>query len=298
MQTPRKWTRPSLATTAIAGDAFAAHVRAALEQIAANSRGAAEGRDPEYLHQLRVGVRRLRSILRVFRELLRRRRAEAVQKPWRAAMRTLGRARDWDVFRSTIGSDVLRALTDSSRADAQRRVQAVVRSALFREAQRQAGAWAQGRPWRWHANPGERLSHFGARALQRLFVRLHESAGGMDWTDAPRRHMVRIRVKQMRYGCDLFETAFSRPRARAFAATLHVLQGVLGELNDIEVQHRLLRRMAPVARTPKYAEALAAHRLVLAAREREFSAALGPAWSAFAACGPYWQGREAARAKG
>src|SRR5204863_470693 len=62
------------------------------------ARGVAEGRDPEYLHQLRVGTRRLRSALRAFRPLLKRRRAAGVEQPFENMMRIFGEARDWDVF--------------------------------------------------------------------------------------------------------------------------------------------------------------------------------------------------------
>ena len=56
---PAKWMRPPIAENATASDAFAVLCGAALAQIGANALGVAEGRDPEYLHQMRVGVRRL-----------------------------------------------------------------------------------------------------------------------------------------------------------------------------------------------------------------------------------------------
>src|SRR3977135_124157 len=61
---PSRWQRPPIAPDAVAGDALAALCGAALAQISANVPGAARGDDPEYLHQLRVGVRRLLSVLR------------------------------------------------------------------------------------------------------------------------------------------------------------------------------------------------------------------------------------------
>ena len=96
MQAPRKWSKPAVTPKTTAGEAFVVNISAALEQIAANAAGAAAGRDSEHLHQLRVGVRRLRTVMQAFRELLRRRRADAIEQPWRAMMRTLGNARDWD----------------------------------------------------------------------------------------------------------------------------------------------------------------------------------------------------------
>jgi CHAD domain-containing protein len=287
-----------LAAKATAGETFVANVRAALEQIAANAGGAAAGRDPEYLHQLRVGVRRLRSAMRAFRALLRRRRANAVERPWRSMMQTLGNARDWDVFERSIEAGALQAEALRRRAAARRLVRVLIRSARFREAERKTFAWAQSRPWRRHVEPAERLPQFARRALQRLHEALHRAAEGIDWRDALRRHRVRIRVKRMRYGCDFFASAFPLRQVRAFLEGLRTLQDILGEMNDIDVQRRLLRRMVPRGSPLAVIDAEAAVRARLAAREHELIAALDPAWAAFEARRPFWLGREAARAKG
>jgi len=121
MRAPTKWIRPNLSVRATCGEAFVGNMRAAIEQVAANAAGAAAGRDPEYLHQLRVGVRRLRSTLRAFRELLRRGRADAIEAPWRSMMRALGTARDWDVFHHSLGQADLRAEARKHRGEAQRK---------------------------------------------------------------------------------------------------------------------------------------------------------------------------------
>lgn len=297
MQAPRKWTQPVLAARATAGEAFVANLRAALEQISTNASGAAAGRDPEYLHQLRVGVRRLRSALQAFHELLRRRRADAIERPWRAMTRTLGNARDWDVFQRSVEAGALQPQADRRRADAQRRARELVRSPRFREVQRQTFDWAQSRPWRRHAQPAERLPQFARRALRRLHEALHEAAHGIDWRDAAKRHRVRIRVKRMRYGCDFFATAFAHRHAHSFLEGLRTLQDILGEMNDIEVQRSLLHRLVAKGGPLKMVEAEAAARARLATRERELIAALTPAWAAFVARAPFWRTREAPLAK-
>jgi inorganic triphosphatase YgiF len=71
---------------------------ACVEQMQVNEAGVLAGRDPEYLHQFRVGMRRLRSCLSVAALATGR---EAVA-PLAAELRWLGTemnpARDWDVF--------------------------------------------------------------------------------------------------------------------------------------------------------------------------------------------------------
>src|SRR4249920_2613291 len=94
---PRKWKAPRLRAGADARDAAAAILQAALLQAGANAQAAIALPDPEHLHQLRVGLRRYRSALRLFSEFLHRRSRKRLARAAREAMRPLGEARDWDV---------------------------------------------------------------------------------------------------------------------------------------------------------------------------------------------------------
>ena len=298
MRAPTKWSRPTLSARATAGEAFVGNMRAAIEQVAANSAGAAAGRDPEYLHQLRVGVRRLRSTLGAFRELLRRKQADAVEVPWRSMMQTLGAARDWDVFHHSLDASELRTGARKQRNEAQRRARALVHSEEFSTAVRQTFAWAQSHPWRRRAEPAEPLGEFAQRALERLHKGLRKEVRGIEWRDAKRRHRVRIRVKRMRYGCDFFASAFAHRQARSFLESLRTLQDILGEMNDIEMQRGLLRRLVPAGSALKRLEAEGTVRERLASRERALIAALGPAWEVFESRRLFWRQGPAARARG
>ena len=277
------------------GEAFVANERAALEQIGANAPGAAEGRNPEYLHQLRVGVRRLRSALRAFRQLLRRRRTTEIDRRLRRLLRALGAARDWDVCCVSLPGGELLRRAQRERAKAQRIARAVVTSARFRDALGLARDWAHGAPWRSGADPAEPIRGFARRALRRLFGSLREDAEGIDWRATARRHKVRIKVKRLRYGCEFLASAFPHRSARAFLESLRTLQDILGEMNDIEVQRGLLRKLVPGGSPLKLVESEWAVREKLEPRERALIAALGPAWTAFESRAPFWERAAAAR---
>lgn len=279
---------------ATAGEAFVGNMRAAIEQIAANSAGAAAGRDPEYLHQLRVGVRRLRSTLRAFRELLRRKRADAIEAPWRAMMQTLGEARDWDVFLHSLEPGGLRQQACRHQREAQGRARILVHSPGFEAASRRTFAWTQGHPWRRRADPAEPLADFARRALERLHESLRKAVRGIEWRDARRRHRVRIRVKRLRYGCDFFAIAFGHRSARRFLESLRTLQDILGAMNDIEVQRGLLRKLVPAGSPIALLEVEWIVRERLASRERALIAALGPAWEDFESRRHFWRRSAAA----
>ena len=77
--------------------ALAALARSA-EQLRRNTPGAKRGSDAGYVHQLRVGARRLRVVLRLFRQLIGQARAEAVRDDLRWIFRRLGAVRDHDVL--------------------------------------------------------------------------------------------------------------------------------------------------------------------------------------------------------
>lgn len=292
---PQKFARPVLGARARAGDAFIANVAAAVAQILANRAGAAAGRDPEYLHQLRVGMRRLRSTLQACRALLRRKESRRLDRRLAEALRTLGAARDWDVFEHDLGTPTLRRLAHARSESARRQARTAARSSLFRFLPEESLAWARSRPWRASSRAGEPIDAFARRALERAYARLLDAADGIDWKDARRRHRVRIRVKRLRYACDCFAAAWPDEVSQPFFAKLRHLQEILGELNDVDVQRRFLQQLLE-AGAPARAAARAAQ--LLERRERSLIAKLRRAWTGFAAISPYWREPEAAPAAG
>ncbi len=96
--TPVRATAIALADEATTEEALAALMRGCLQQIAANAPDLLADDDPEWVHQMRIGMRRLRSCLRARRAVraLRRDRTLRGDVKWLAG--ALGTARDWDVF--------------------------------------------------------------------------------------------------------------------------------------------------------------------------------------------------------
>jgi CHAD domain-containing protein len=260
--------------------------------VRANARGAALGRDAEYLHQLRIGIRRLRSTLRAFRELLQRRRALRVDRELRAILRALGPLRDWDVFlRLRLAPDLQRAAL-ARRAAAQRSARRLLAQARFRSLLQRVLAWTRGKPWRASADPGESLGTFGAKALERLYNAPRKAAEKIDWSDAEGRHRVRIRLKRLRYGGECFSAGFAPHSTRGFRHRLRAMQHLLGELNDITVQKRLLQELGQGRDLARH---VARARKQLAARESSLTGAIPKAWSKLESHPPHWR-RAAARA--
>jgi len=276
-----------------AGAAFVANVGAAVAHVRANARGAALGTDPEYLHQVRVGIRRLRATLRAFRGLVRRRSALRFERELRSILRALGAARDWDEFLQLQLAPVLRRAARRPSARAHRSARRVLNEERFRSVLRRALSWAREEPWRARADPREPLGAFGARSLRRLYGAMCSAAAAIDWSDPERRHRVRIRLKCLRYGYDCFASGFPPGAMKDFLHRLRALQHILGEMNDIKVQLDLLRVLA---REEALARNAASTRARLAARERRLTREVAKAWSKVTAHPPHWR-RQAVRAR-
>jgi CHAD domain-containing protein len=295
MNSPRKWSRPGIAAGAGTGEAFISNVRAALEQVDINAAGAAEGRDPEYLHQLRIGLRRLRSTLRAFHSLLRRRKSAEFDQVLREILRALGAARDWDVFRlSHHDSGLVRAAQRRSTG-ARRRARDMLHSARFRITLRSMLAWVKAGPWRSGADPDKPVATFARGALRRLQKSLREDAEGIDWSNAAHRHRVRVKAKRLRYGYDCFAAVYQMRDARSYLIRLRKLQQVLGEMNDITIQRAQLQELARDARLRGLAATL---RASLVAREHELIGEVTRVWSDLEATKPFWRRAAPFRAKG
>jgi CHAD domain-containing protein len=238
--------------------------------MAANVAGAIDGRDPEFLHQLRVGIRRLRAVLRVFGKITRK--ARRLERHLQEVVAPLGEARDWDVFVARFGKGKAR------RRAAHLRSRAALTSAEFRAFFVEAQHWARA-----NARAGEPpLAAYAAGALDRLHRKMRKRARNIDWRDEEGRHDVRIAVRRLRYASDFFSPCFEG--ARRYIRALADLQDVLGELNDIAVARRIGSARLGAA---------------LDRRERALVSELVPAWRGFEKRRRFWAdtGKPAAPAR-
>jgi triphosphatase len=95
---PERARRPLLEAGSRFDDAVAAIFASCLDQILGNEEAAAAGADPEGVHQMRVGIRRLRSALALVRAVSPAAPLEHLRGELRWLAGELGGARDLDVF--------------------------------------------------------------------------------------------------------------------------------------------------------------------------------------------------------
>lgn len=235
---------PRLQKSMPACAAFALIVRACLAQLQANLPGLLQAHDPEYLHQTRVAVRRLRSAIGLFKSICPPPSDEIARMA--DLSRALGQARDWDVFVLETLPGLLESAPAAQRSLLRRRSQQArhkAREAALRlVCQPQAAAdllalhqWlnslevTQGKPG---------VIRFARKKFAKLHGGVLAASAGFAQQSPEQRHALRIRVKHLRYALDYLAGLFGADRK--FAAGFAALQDELGVLNDANTALRFL----------------------------------------------------------
>jgi len=270
-QQPMHARRLHLEPDATLDEALAQISASGLEQILANEVPAHDGHDPEGVHQLRVGVRRLRSLLSTLKEVLPEQPTDVLSRELRWLGGALGPARDLDVFlaemvdpvlRARDGNGALKRLRDEAitmRAEAYEDVRRALESPRYTALALRFGRWCVDREWRQQALTPDSARLFApARetAAQILGRRLTRARRLSDQATTPsERHNLRIELKKLRYAGDFFASVFPEKRTRRYLKRLSRLQDALGLLNDAATTERtvdhLLERMGAEASVPE-----------------------------------------------
>jgi inorganic triphosphatase YgiF len=275
------------------GDALGAIMQNCLQQMQANERAVAAG-DVEGLHQMRVGLRRLRAALAMVRDIVHLPEALAADVDWLAG--ELGDARNWDVFIASVlpGLPLTEAHKPSlarvevaAREEADRhhaRVRAAIAGARYTTLMLGLGGWIAGKGWQQaaqeqgQAGGQERDQERGAaqdalaqkvrkaapQLVQHASARVRKRARTYDLTRPESLHKVRIAAKKERYAREFFAALDHGKRASRRHDLLSDMQDELGEINDAFVARELLGQLRD--RVPQELELLGFIEGVLATR--------------------------------
>lgn len=240
-----------------APEAWRRMLLSALEQFTRNLPGLLEEDDPEYLHQTRVAVRRLRAVLALGKSLDAGLDPSAWVEALRRLMAELSPARDWDVLVTETLPAVYAGLPQAERLDAvvaaaarRRLVAGQQARAAVRDPRLLAVLLEIGRALDTPCTGGPDWSEWAAAELQRRWRRFRRLARDYAELDAGGRHRLRILGKRLRYAGEAFAPFYGR-RGTRFLARLGRLQTALGAANDAHVAGMLLAGLAPRGR-PSY----------------------------------------------
>jgi triphosphatase len=235
-------------------EAFRAVGRSCLRQIVVNAPAVRDG-CPEALHQMRIGLRRLRAGIVLFGDVLGD-ELDAIKDKLKWITRELGPARDLDVFAADV-LDPLRAahpddpeLAEAHRDFVERRAAAYARavgavgSAHFRETLLDLAAWIETGAWGAETQAQSPVVDYARSALSRLRRRVKKRGRNLRDLPAAERHKLRIAAKRLRYATEFFAATFpgkkAAKRREKSLETLKTLQDSLGVLNDIATRKAML----------------------------------------------------------
>jgi CHAD domain-containing protein len=217
-----------------AEEAFCVILFECLAHVSANVPAVVEARDSEGLHQLRVGLRRLRTALSTFGKD----RPALMALNARAKTLTLavGPARDLDVFLDELftpaaaqlgaqnGFDILQARTLRARDKAWVQAFMALTHPDFQTFQEDVAASAKG--WTGEGT----LGALAPELLRGHFKRAKKR--GRTLATPAERHRLRIALKKLRYTGEFFAPLYRDKAVARFMAPLKELQDLLGHLND------------------------------------------------------------------
>lgn len=240
---PRRAVRPVYAATASATAAQGAVLDECLAQVLHNAAAlcADAPEDPVTLvHQLRVGMRRLRAALRLFDGWVPPAPPELLEA-WRDLFAELGATRDRDVF----DSGVARALAAAGAPPLNPRTNAPATQDP-RTLMRGAGAQSLLLQWsRWHvlqsgleATDADDATGLGQRMekrLRRWHERFSADAARVTSLDETALHELRKRIKRQRYAVEFAAPLLRRRDVQTYLERLAAAQERLGDINDLHV---------------------------------------------------------------
>jgi triphosphatase len=243
----------ALPKDATCAEAFRIIARSCLAQMVQNEALTRLTQAPDALHQMRVGLRRLRAAISLFRnQLLTDPESAEIRDNLRWAGEALGTARDLDVFMERLRSMDAPEADPSHMHEIERRQAQAYRDLLealecrrFMDAVLQTAAWVEAGAWMKSDDEGHRSARqrpardFAAAELSRRFKRIRKLAKHLRDVGDEERHELRIRIKKLRYGTEFFGSLFRSDKAgkrrKRLLGILEDLQERLGTLNDLAV---------------------------------------------------------------
>jgi inorganic triphosphatase YgiF len=260
---PRPAGKVRIERDAVTGLALQDILRECSAQIIANIEAIMALDAPEGPHQLRVGLRRLRSALALFRpaasgEMVDRLKAEA---RWLAV--EVGQLRDLQVIVGEIvprhsgahadhpGMTRLAVAATSAADSARTSLRQTLDGPRVRSFLLGLMCFTECRGWEVAKPSGVQdsvcaapVSAFVAAALAKRWRKVCKCARRIGQLSVDQRHALRKELKKLRYAAEFFRSLFPDRRVKPFLASLRRLQDLFGELNDAAMLEARLDQLA------------------------------------------------------
>lgn len=263
--------RPELESDLSASEAFAHLARAGARRMAETARAFLLTDDPEAAHQLRVALRRHRSLLKLMRPALTRAFRQDQNARARALLRAIGPIRETDVLALETLPAARAAAPETLSPAFDALIYRLGAEAAAHRTRLRAGpfgaalgllltdleaALASG-DWRAEAEPVS-ATKAAKQALTRTEKQLAAWGARMDALTIPERHEMRKTAKTLRYAVEFFGSLFEEKKVAPYRRALKKLQEGFGALNDAAEAVKLRRLILGEAADPALVEAVEA----------------------------------------
>jgi len=252
--------RADLLPDCTAEEAFRATLLHCLRHVARNIPAVAEARLPEGVHQIRVGLRRLRAALSASGDEFRVRALETLRERASLLADIFGETRELDVFATELLAPVeeaakkpglapLRLIVEELRRESWDRTVALVRSDDFTGFLLDLAAAIETRVWRESATPEQLIAFLkpardlAAETLDKRLKQACKRAKHLSSLNVQERHRLRLALKKLRYSAEFFAPIFAAKPVSAFLERLSKLQDLFGTLNDAAMAETILRHI-------------------------------------------------------
>ena len=277
------------------------------QQILANLCPATSGREPEGVHQLRVALRRLHTALYCLRRELEAPSLQALDAEAKRFARTLGPARNWDVFVDSTLADLEKANLPDIQFSTLRNASAPFRDQAYQKVRESIadpqtnrfllslGLAIEQRSWRNDVASEdlgmltEALTKLAVRVLTRLRRKALKRGRHFRQMRPEARHKLRLTLKKLRYATEFFLPLYSgQASTKKYLKQLSRLQDAFGEANDIITSRGLLSNMLESASGPDVHRAIGAVTGWQGHLELAGAGRLNNSWRKFKRTAPFW----------
>ncbi len=256
-----------LDTSMTAAEAFRAIAMECLRHLSSNEVPVLAG-DAEAVHQMRVGLRRLRAAMSLMREMLSDGQSQAVKTELKWLTEQLGPARDFDVFvrdsvaplaKEASGMKVLKKEMEQQRDEAFARARLAVADERYRRLILAValwlanGGWASDEDLMQRARRERPILSFARETLATRTRKVVKKARKVETLEPRARHKLRIAAKKLRYAGEFFAALYIGKKAKArqqkVSASLEALQNALGRLNDFSIHQKMAGKIIAAPKT-------------------------------------------------
>jgi inorganic triphosphatase YgiF len=246
---PQRAELPHLEADHTCSHALDLLVQSAADQIAANRTAVLETEDPDAAHQLRIGLRRLRSALLAFRPVSDTTVGRELERHAQVLARSVGALRDADVLIEEIYAPVagtlrhdpglagLREALLAHRVRMRDRVRSELCGQQWSVLQLYLALWP--RAIEGGGELSVPVSKFARLALKKRWRKVADSGACLDDLDVVQRHAMRKALKTLRYTAEFFAGLYPTHATRRFIKEIRNLQEEFGYLNDVVAAERL-----------------------------------------------------------